>query len=58
MRYSGIGRKGWSVVEEVGGWNWGARGDEAVVMVKVKWGRVVERFFEWIECEGLVGAET
>lgn len=28
-----------------GGWNWGARGDVAVVMAKVKWGRVVERFF-------------
>lgn len=29
-------------------------------MAKVKWGRVVERFFEWIECGGLVGvwAET
>ena len=27
-----------------GGWTWGARGDEAVVMAKVKWGRVVEGF--------------
>lgn len=30
----------------------------AVVMAKVKWGRVMEGFFERIEVEVLVGAET
>ena len=49
MRYSGIGRKWWSVVWDVGD------GIGALGEMRERSGKI---FCEWIEGEGLVGAET